>query len=401
MNEIILLKLGEVILKGLNRNRFESTLVKNVKRAVWPYGNPIVSDKQSTIFVEVEGPYADFDGAYEACKNVFGIVSLCRAVKCSLDFEEVKKTAGDYLSRSLSKAKTFKVEAKRADKNYYLTSPQIMELLGEYLLNRFPNLSVNVKSPEVTVYAEVREGSIFIHGDPERGARGLPAGTGGHGLLMLSGGIDSPVAGYVMAKRGLKISAIHFESPPYTSDRAKEKVIALAKKLAVYAGQIDLYVVPFTDIQEAIKDFCPEEYFTVIMRRYMLKIACSLAERINAGAIITGESLGQVASQTLGAIRCTDHVSSLPVFRPFIGTDKQEIINLARKIDTFETSSLPYEDCCTVFTPRHPKTNPTLQSVEKAEEKLDECKLLEEMQDKIERITLYAPGRKDRNIAEE
>jgi thiamine biosynthesis protein ThiI len=400
MNEIILLKLGEVILKGLNRNRFESTLVKNVKRAVWPYGNPVVSDKQSTIFVEVEGEYADFDGAYDACKKVFGIVSLCRAVKCSYDFEEVKETAGKYLSRQLSRAKTFKVEAKRADKNYNLTSPQIMELLGEYLLDRFPNLSVDVKSPEVTVYAEVREGYIFIHGNPERGAGGLPAGTGGHGLLMLSGGIDSPAAGYVMAKRGLKISAIHFESPPYTSDRAKEKVVSLAKKLCVYAGQIDLYVVPFTEIQEEIKDKCPEEFFTVIMRRYMLKIACGLAEKINAGAIITGESLGQVASQTLGAIRCTDAVSTLPVFRPFIGTDKQDIIDLARKIDTFEISSLPFEDCCTVFTPRHPKTNPTLESVEKAESNLDENSLLDGMIERTERITLYAPGRKDRIVTE-
>lgn len=401
MKEIILLKLGEVVLKGLNRSRFESILVKNVKRAIWPYGNPVVSDKQSTIFVEVEGEDADFEGAYEACKKVFGIVSVCRAIQCPLDFEQVKQMAGDYLEAKLMRAKTFKVQAKRADKGYPLNSPQIMELLGEYILDRFPHLTVNVKEPDITVYAEVREGHVYIHGNPEKGAGGLPAGTGGHGLLMLSGGIDSPVAGYVMAKRGLKLSAIHFESPPYTSDRAREKVITLAQKLCVYAGQIDLYIVPFTEIQEAIKDQCNEDCFTVIMRRYMIKIACGLAERINAGALITGESLGQVASQTLGAIRCTDAVSSYPVFRPFIGTDKQDIINIARQIDTFETSSLPFEDCCTVFTPRHPKTNPSLEVIEKAESPLDEEALLCGIQDKIEKVTLYAPSRKDRTNTDE
>lgn len=401
MKEIILLKLGEVILKGLNRNKFESTLVKNVKRAVWPHGKPVVSDKQSTIFVQVEGEYADFDGAYEASKRVFGIVSISRAVQCPYDFEEVKKMTVDYLGSSLRKAKTFKVEAKRADKSYPMTSPQIMELLGEYILDCFPHLKVNVNEPEFTVYAEVREGSVFIHGNPEKGAGGLPAGTGGHGLLMLSGGIDSPVAGYVMAKRGLRISAVHFESPPYTSGRAKDKVISLAQKLCAYAGQIDLYIVPFTEIQEAIKDNCPEDCFTVIMRRYMLKISCELAKRIGASAIITGESLGQVASQTLGAIRCTDAVSEFPVFRPFIGTDKQEIINLARKIDTYDISSLPYEDCCTVFTPRHPRTNPTLELIQKAESGLDEDALLSGIQERIEKVMLYAPGRKDRLTAEE
>jgi len=324
-----------------------------------------------------------------------------RAGVCGKELSEISEAANEYLKDTLANAKTFKVETKRADKRYPVKSPEVSREVGGTILSAFPHLKVDVKAPEVQVNIEIRDTAAYVYADKIPGRGGMPTGTSGKAMLLLSGGIDSPVAGYVMAKRGLKISAIHFESPPYTSDRAKEKVIALAKKLAVYAGQIDLYAVPFTDIQEAIKDFCPEEYFTVIMRRYMLKIACSLAERINAGAIITGESLGQVASQTLGAIRCTDHVSSLPVFRPFIGTDKQEIINLARKIDTFETSSLPYEDCCTVFTPRHPKTNPTLQSVEKAEEKLDECKLLEGMQDKIERITLYAPGRKDRNIAEE
>lgn len=400
MNEIILLKLGEVVLKGLNRHKFESTLVKNVKRTVWPYGKPEVEDKQSTIFVRVTGEYADFDGAYEACKKIFGIVSVCRAIQCSLDFEEVKRTAGDYLEAKLLRAKTFKVQAKRADKGYPLNSPQIMERLGEYILDRFPHLSVKLKEPDVTVYAEVREGSVFIHGDPERGAGGLPAGTGGHGLLMLSGGIDSPVAGYVMAKRGLKISAIHFESPPYTSDRAKEKVLTLAKKLSVYAGNVDLYVVPFTQIQEQIRDKCAEDCFTVIMRRFMLRIACKLAKQIDAGAIITGESLGQVASQTLGAIRCTDAVSSYPVFRPFIGTDKQDIIDLARQIDTFETSSLPYEDCCTVFTPKHPKTNPSVEVIEKAESALNIEELLDGIIEKTERITLYAPGRKDRKVVD-
>ena len=392
MKEVILLKLGEIVLKGLNRSRFEDILLKNIRRSLRPLGACTVQSKQSTIFIDFADENADIDGAFEACQKIFGVVSLTKACRCGLDFEEVKRVTNDYLGDRLAKAKTFKVEAKRADKTYPMNSPQIMMSLGESILEAFENLTVDLFSPEITVYAEVREGSVYIHANQTKGAGGLPAGTSGHALLMLSGGIDSPVAGYVMAKRGLRVSAIHFESPPYTSLRAKEKVISLAKALSQYTGVVDLFVVPFTEIQEQIRDKCPEELFTVIMRRYMLKIACLAAEKYNAKAIITGESLGQVASQTLGAINCTDIVSSLPVFRPFIGTDKQDIIDIARKIGTMEISSLPYEDCCTVFTPKHPKTNPSLESVEKAERSLDDSALLDGIVDKIERITVSYGG---------
>ncbi|MBO5222414.1 MAG: tRNA 4-thiouridine(8) synthase ThiI [Clostridia bacterium] len=369
--EVILMKLGEVVLKGLNRRKLEDLLLKNIRTALRGCGNVNVRNSQSTMFVEFLDDEPDLDLAEAALKRVFGIMNLVRAYRGDYDWETLKAQTAEYVAPASNRAKTFKVDARRSDKKYPLASPQICMDMGEHLLNEFPHLTVDVHHPDVVVSIEIRDGFAYIHTNPEKGAGGLPAGTGGHGMLMLSGGIDSPVAGYVMAKRGLKISAVHFESPPYTSERAKEKVLTLAKKMSVYTGPVELWIVPFTEIQEAIRDTCKEDLFTVIMRRVMLKIACKLAREKDARCIITGESLGQVASQTLGAIQCTDQAADLPVFRPFIGTDKQDIVDIARTIDTFETSILPYEDCCTVFTPKHPKTNPHLEEVLEEEAKLD------------------------------
>ncbi|MBQ4323602.1 MAG: tRNA 4-thiouridine(8) synthase ThiI, partial [Clostridia bacterium] len=336
--EVILMKLGEVVLKGLNRRKLEDLLLKNIRTALRGCGNVNVRNSQSTMFVEFLDNEPDLDLAETALKRVFGIMNLVRAYRGDYDWETLKAQTAEYVAPALNRAKTFKVDARRSDKKYPMASPQICMDMGEHLLNEFPHLTVDVHHPDVVVSIEIRDGFSYIHTNPEKGAGGLPAGTGGHGMLMLSGGIDSPVAGYVMAKRGLKISAVHFESPPYTSERAKEKVLTLAKKMSVYTGPVELWIVPFTEIQEAIRDTCKEDLFTVIMRRVMLKIACKLAREKDARCIITGESPGQVASQTLGAIQCTDQAADLPVFRPFIGTDKQDIVDIARTIDTFETS---------------------------------------------------------------
>ena len=387
MKEVILIKLGELVLKGLNRNKFEDLLLKNIRSSMKKYGTAKVKAAQSTVYVEFEEDDVDMDAVLESCTKIFGIVTVVKAAKTNIDFENIKEETKSYLRMELMTAKTFKVNAKRADKSYPLNSPQIMALTGEYLLNEFPNLKVDVHNPELIVTVEIREGFAYIHADPIRGAGGLPCGISGHALLMLSGGIDSPVAGYAMAKRGLRVSSIHFESPPYTSERARDKVMSLAGVLREYCGHMDVFVVPFTEIQEKIRDYCNEDYFTIIMRRYMLRIACALADKYNAKAVITGESLGQVASQTLGAIACTDAVATMPVFRPLIGTDKQDIINVSRHIGAFDISVLPYEDCCTVFTPKHPKTNPSIAEVEREEAKLP-ADLIEGIIDRIERVSI-------------
>ncbi len=368
-----------MVLKGANRYKFENLLLRNVKNSLESLGDAHVYSRQSTVFVDFEDDSADIDEAENRLCRVFGAVSITRAAVCDYDFETMLSQATEYLRPVLSYAKTFKVVAKRADKSYPKISPQIAEELGGKILSEFPNIRAQMKNPEITVFAEIREHHIFIHTDAKKGAGGLPCGSGGHGLLMLSGGLDSPVAGYMMARRGMKISAVHFESPPYTSERARQKVEKLAKLVSRYSGKMSVFVVHFTEIQEHIKRECKEDLFTVIMRRFMIRIACSIAEKIKAGAIITGESLGQVASQTLQAITATENASSLPVFRPCIGMDKQEIVDIALKIDTYETSIEPYEDCCTVFTPRHPQTKPTIEEVLKEEKKLDIDKLLSEV----------------------
>lgn len=371
MKEIVLVKYGEMVLKGLNKRTFEDMLTKNIKRRLKSLGHFQLTSAQSTTYITPLDEDTDLGEVVERVGKIFGIASLCRACVCEKDFEDIKVKTVEYLDDILSTAKTFKVNAKRSDKAFPMKSPEICAELGGVLLEKYSNLSVDVKNPEVTVTVEVRDTNAYVHAENIKGAGGLPVGSSGKALLLLSGGIDSPVAGYMMAKRGVHIAAIHYVSPPYTSDRAQLKVETLCQKLTEYCGGIAFFCVPFTEIQEAIKDNCPEEYFTIIMRRLMMEIAQRIAEKDNDLALITGESVGQVASQTMAAISCTDAVCRIPVFRPCVGMDKTEIIDIARKIDTFETSIEPYEDCCTVFTPRHPKVKPRLADIEKAQAKFD------------------------------
>ncbi len=371
MKEIILLKNGEIALKGLNRSVFEDKLISNARRRLEELGKFGFRKAQSTIFVEPKDEDIDLDEAVDILQKVYGIIALTKAAVVEKDFEAIKETAITYLKDELMEAKTFKVDAKRSDKSFPLKSPEICRELGGYILEHFPHLSVDVHNPDVNVVVEVRDYAAYVHGKQLPGAGGIPVGSGGRALLLLSGGIDSPVAGAMMAKRGLEVYAIHFASPPYTSERAKQKVITLAEKMTAYCGRMNLFVVPFTEIQERIKDDCPEELFTIIMRRYMMRIACRIARQQDCEALITGESVGQVASQTIQAMACTDAVADMPVFRPVVGMDKEEIIKISHKIDTFETSILPYEDCCTVFTPKHPRTKPVLKFVEQAEQAMD------------------------------
>ena len=378
MKEILLIKDGEIALKGLNKSTFENILIKNIRRRIEDLGKVKVQKAQSTIYVKPESDDYDMDEALERLKKVFGIAALSKARVVEKDFEKIKEAAVDYLSDLLPYVRTFKVEAKRADKSFPMTSPQISAELGGVLLSRFHYLKVNVKVPDVVVTIEVRDFGAYIHAAKLDGVGGMPIGSSGKALLLISGGIDSPVAGYMMAKRGIEVSAIHFVSPPYTSDRALQKVETLCEKMCGYLGRVPFYVVPFTRIQEEIRKNCPEEFFTIIMRRMMMRISLSLAKKNDMQALITGESVGQVASQTIGALACTDAVCDMPVFRPLIGMDKNEIIEISRKIDTFETSILPYEDCCTVFTPKHPKTRPQLSQIEEAEQAYDFAPLIDE-----------------------
>ncbi len=371
MKELILCKYGEIVLKGLNRSSFESEMLKNIRRRLKPMGNFKFVSAQSTLYIEALDEDIDIDEVLEKLSKVFGIAKLCKAVEVEKDMDVIFETAKSYLGRALKKASTFKVESKRSDKRFPLKSPEIAAELGGRILEAFPHLKVDVHNPEVTVICEIRDNGAYIHGMPIEGAGGIPVGTGGRALLLLSGGIDSPVAGYMIAKRGVQISAIHFEAPPYTSERALMKVERLAQKMTDYCGKISFYCVPFTKIQEVIKDNCPEELFTIIMRRLMMEIAQRIAESHDYAALVTGESIGQVASQTMSAMVCTDAVCRIPVFRPCIGLDKKEIIDISYKIGTFDISIEPYEDCCTVFTPKHPKTRPVLADVEAAQAAYD------------------------------
>ena len=371
MKEIVLVKYGEMVLKGLNKKTFEDMLTKNIKRRLKRLGHFQLTSAQSTTYITPLDDDIDLDEVVDRVSKVFGIAALCRACVCEKDFADITAKAIDYCGGVLGTARTFKVASKRSDKAFPMKSPEICTELGAILLEKFPNLTVDVKEPEVTVTVEIRDTNAYVHAEKLKGAGGLPVGSSGKALLLLSGGIDSPVAGWMMAKRGAHIAAIHYVSPPYTSDRAQLKVEQLCEKLTDWCGGIAFYCVPFTEIQEAIKDNCPEEFFTIIMRRLMMEIAQRIAEKDNCLALITGESVGQVASQTMAAIGCTDAVCRIPVLRPLIGMDKTEIIEISRKIDTFETSTLPYEDCCTVFTPRHPKVRPRLEDIEKAQNSFD------------------------------
>ncbi|MCI7349371.1 MAG: tRNA 4-thiouridine(8) synthase ThiI [Ruminococcus sp.] len=370
MKEIFLLKEGEIALKGLNKRNFEEAFIKNLRHRLKPLGKFEYTRAQSTVYVVPEED-VDVDEAFSRCCKVFGAAAVCRAVVCEKSMDSIAETAVEYLGDELSCKKTFKVEAKRSDKHFPLKSPEICAELGGILLDKFTNLSVDVKNPEITVTVEIRDTNAYVHAVRVSGAGGIPVGTSGKAMLLLSGGIDSPVAAYMMAKRGICVEAIHFAAPPYTSERARLKVERLCEKLTPYCGDIKFFCVPFTKIQEALRDNCPEELFTIIMRRLMMEIAQRVAAKEDCMALITGESVGQVASQTLGAMVCTDAACRIPVFRPVIGMDKTEIIEISRKIDTFETSIEPYEDCCTVFTPKHPKTRPILEEVVKAQESFD------------------------------
>lgn len=379
MKEIILLKDGEIVLKGLNRRTFEDVLKKNIKHALSPLGSFEIRSAQSIIYVKPLSDDIDLDEACLKISRVFGIVSYSRAAICEeKTLESIMATAPVYLEKELRAAKTFKVEARRSDKRFPYKSPEICAELGGVILDKFPHLSVDVHNPDLIVNVEVRDFGAYVHGAALRGAGGIPVGTSGNAAILISGGIDSPIAAYMMAKRGLELTAIHFASPPYTSKRAEDKVVRLLRRVSRYAGKMTMYTVPFTKIQETIKNECPEELFTIIMRRLMMQISSRIAEDNNCTALITGESLGQVASQTIGALSCTDEAADLLVFRPLIGMDKQEIIDISYKIDTYDISIEPYEDCCTVFTPKHPRTRPVLKYVKEAQEKADFAPMIEE-----------------------
>lgn len=379
MKEIILLKDGEIVLKGLNRRTFEDVLKKNIKHTLSPLGSFEIRSAQSIIYVKPLSDDIDLDEACLKISRVFGIVSYSRAAICEeKTLESIMATAPVYLEKELKAAKTFKVEARRSDKRFPYKSPEICAELGGVILDKFPHLSVDVHNPDLIVNVEVRDFGAYVHGAALRGAGGIPVGTSGNAAILISGGIDSPIAAYMMAKRGLKLTAIHFASPPYTSKRAEDKVVRLLRRVSRYAGKMTMYTVPFTKIQETIKNECPEELFTIIMRRLMMQISSRIAEDNNCTALITGESLGQVASQTIGALSCTDEAADLLVFRPLIGMDKQEIIDISYKIDTYDISIEPYEDCCTVFTPKHPRTRPVLKYVKEAQEKADFAPMIEE-----------------------
>ena len=388
MNEIFLLKLGEIVLKGANKRQFEDKLRQNIRRRVRPYGNFDVYLMQSTVYVEPMDEEADVEGAWDACQSIFGLVSLCRCRACEKNLESIYQTAEAYLGEDLDSVRSFKVESKRSDKRFPLTSIGISQEIGGRLAEAHPDCQVDVHHPEYTVYVEIRDLAAYVHGPAIPGAGGLPTGVGGRAMCLLSGGIDSPVAAYMMAKRGVEVECVHFFSYPYTSQLAKNKVLELARLVTRYCGRMTVNVVSFTQIQEAIRDNCPEEFFTLIMRRFMMEIAQRIGKDHGCNALITGENPGQVASQTMEAMAVTGAVVDVPIFMPLVGMDKEEIVTIARKIGTLETAILPYEDCCTVFTPKHPKTKPTLGQVVHAERNLDREALIQQALENVEKITV-------------
>ena len=388
MKEIFLLKLGEIVLKGANKRQFEDKLRQNVRRRMRPFGNFDVYLMQSTIYVEPMDDDADVDGAWDACGTIFGLVSLCRCRSCEKDLDCIFQTIEEYLGDELDAAESFKVESKRSDKRFPLTSIGISQTIGGRLAEAHPDCRVDVHNPAYIVYVEVRDLAAYVHGPAVPGAGGLPTGVGGRAMCLLSGGIDSPVAAYMMAKRGVEIECVHFFSYPYTSELAKNKVLELARLVTRYCGRMTVNVVSFTQIQEAIRDNCPEEFFTLIMRRFMMEISERIGKEHGCEALITGENLGQVASQTMQAMAVSGSVVDVPIFMPLVGMDKEEIVTIARKIGTMQTAILPYEDCCTVFTPKHPKTKPTLNQLIQAEKNLDREALIQQAIENTEKITV-------------
>ncbi len=393
--ELFLLKMGEIVLKGLNRRRFEERLMGNLQRRLHPYGRFRAISRQSIVYVEPLEETCDLDGAWESMKQLFGIVGLSRAKSCEKNPDAFFQAACAYLDENLKNAKSFKVESKRSDKTFPMTSIELSQYVGGLLSEAYPHLKVDVHNPELIVHLEVRDFAGYVHANPEPGAGGLPVGVGGRAVALLSGGIDSPVACYMMAKRGLALEMVHFFSYPYTSNEAKEKVLELASLLTGYCGRLTVNIVPFTGIQEELRRSCPEPYFTLAMRRFMMRISEMIADRVGAGALVTGESLGQVASQTMAAMAVTEDVVKKPVFRPLIGMDKEEIVKISRHIGTFDTSILPYEDCCTVFTPRHPRTQPKVSDFDDIETKYDFEGLCQQAFDNIERVQIPFRNQRD------
>lgn len=386
MNDMILLKQGEIVLKGLNKRSFEQKLLSNIRKRLKLFGEFDVYSVQSTVYVEPKDDTADLDAAFESLQKVFGVVALSRAAACEKDKDAIVETAKRYLADQMRGAKSFKVETKRSDKAFPMTSIQVSQYVGGELSEAFPEVAVDVHAPELLVHVEIRDYAAYVHAQPTPGAGGMPIGSNGRAVTLLSGGIDSPVSTYMIAKRGVKLIPVHFFSFPYTSELAKQKVLDLATLLTDWCGEMKVEIVPFTHIQEEIRAKCPEEYFTLVMRRFMMRIASVIAERNGCKAIVTGENLGQVASQTMEAMGCTQAVTDLPVLQPLIGMDKEEIVTVARKIGTFDTSILPYEDCCTVFTPRHPKTKPNVAELVEVEKALDVNGLVQEAVAGIERV---------------
>ncbi len=393
--ELFLLKMGEIVLKGLNRRRFEERLMGNLQRRLHPYGRFRAISRQSIVYVEPLEETCNLDGAWESMKQLFGIVGLSRAKSCEKNPDAFFQAACAYLDEDLKNAKSFKVESKRSDKTFPMTSIELSQYVGGLLSEAYPHLKVDVHNPELIVHLEVRDFAGYVHANPEPGAGGLPVGVGGRAVALLSGGIDSPVACYMMAKRGLALEMVHFFSYPYTSNEAKEKVLELASLLTGYCGRLTVNIVPFTGIQEELRRSCPEPYFTLAMRRFMMRISEMIADRVGAGALVTGESLGQVASQTMAAMAVTEDVVKKPVFRPLIGMDKEEIVKISRHIGTFDTSILPYEDCCTVFTPRHPRTQPKVSDFDDIETKYDFEGLCQQAFDNIERVQIPFRNQRD------
>ena len=382
INDIILLKQGEIVLKGLNRRSFEQKLMSNIKRRLAAIGKFKVYCMQSTVYIEPVDETSDMDAAFEAMTKVFGLASVNRAAGCEKDAKRIAELAIEYLRDDMLAAKSFKAEAKRGDKSFPMTSIELAQFVGGELAEAYPDTVVDVHDPELTVRLEVREQAAYVHAQAVAGAGGMPVGANGTAVTLLSGGIDSPVSSYMIAKRGVHLIPVHFFSFPYTSEQAKQKVIELARLLTDYCGRMTIEVVPFTHIQEEIRAKCDEDYFTLIMRRFMMRIAQKIADANGAKAIVTGENLGQVASQTMEAMASTQAVTDLPVLQPLIGMDKEEIVERARQIGTFETSILPYEDCCTVFVPQHPVTKPKVEDLRNSEAMVDfECMIQKAMAD--------------------
>lgn len=381
MKEVILGKYGELALKGLNKAHFESIMVREIKARLEPLGQFSVTHAQSTVYIEPldEAAHRATDDAFYEVRHVFGFNAVARAAVAGKDMDSILHTVKEYVPQFLAGAKTFKAEAKRSDKKFPLTSPEISREVGGAVCEVMGGrIKVDVNTPEVTVYTEIRESNAYIHAGSVPGAGGLPYGSNGKALLLLSGGIDSPVAGYMMARRGVRVEAVHFESYPYTSEQAREKVLDLAGILCEYTRSMNVHVISVTKIQEELRRCCNGDYFTLLLRRSMMRLAERIARKYGCSALVTGESVGQVASQTMAALTVTDSVVDMPIFRPCIGMDKDEIIVRSRHIGTFETSVLPYEDCCTVFTPRHPKTRPELDKVLSQEQKIDFAALEDE-----------------------